>query len=98
VHTPPESAPMIDRLLVSLLQTSRRWGEDDLARIRRWFTMSEPGQQLTRYLSDEAGLLAMAANRLNLSGDEELREMGRELGRSAERLWTLMGVPQGERR
>lgn len=39
----------------------------------------------------------MAANRLNLSGDEELRETGRELGNSADRLWTWMGVPQAER-
>ena len=88
---------MLDRLLVHAVNFPRLRGEDDFDRVRRWLTSTEPGVELVRYLRDEASLLAMAANRLNVSTDEELREIGRELGNAADRLWTLTGTPAGER-
>jgi hypothetical protein len=66
--------------------------------VRRWLATTASGSELVRYLEDGTGLLAMAANWLNLSADEDLREIGRELANSADRLWTLVGTPPSERR
>jgi hypothetical protein len=41
------------------------------------------------YLAGEGDLLEMAANRLNVSGDEDLRMIGAELASSADRLRAL---------
>jgi hypothetical protein len=90
--------PILHRLLAHALNFPGRRGEDDFDRVHRWLTTTQPGSELVGYLEGEAGLLAMAANRLNVSGDEELREIGRELGKSAERLWTLAGTPEPNRR
>jgi hypothetical protein len=90
-------APILDRLLVHAVSFPARRGEDDCDRVRRWLAATGPGSELVRYLSDEAGLLAMAASRLDLSGDEELREIGRELANGADRLWTLVGTPPSDR-
>jgi hypothetical protein len=92
-----DESPILARLLVHLRHFDRRPGEDERAAVHRWLGQSEPGRRLVAYLADEAGLLAMAANRLNLSGDDELREIGLELGRSAERIWTVLGTPRPER-
>ena len=46
------------------------------------------------YLVGEAGLIAAAADRLNLCEDVDLRTIGMELGRSAERLRALTFLGQ----
>jgi len=38
-----------------------------------------------------------AANRLNLTGDEDLREIALALGAAADRLWHLAGTPREAR-
>jgi hypothetical protein len=66
-------------------------GEDEIATATRLLEKTTEGRGLVGYLSEEAGLLALAAHRLNASGDEELRDMGRALGQAAERLRLLAG-------
>jgi len=94
----PRIAP--SPLLVRILQTavhelcdeSAELGADDIS---RWLRESRVGSDLTTYLRGEAELLTMAANRLHASGDEDLRQMARELARSADRL-KLLGDPGDE--
>lgn len=83
---------ILDRILLHLLNYPRRRGEDDIALIARWRREAATAHELLRYLGDEADLLTMAANRLNVSGDEELREMGHELALSGRRLRVLGGI------
>jgi len=78
-------------LLAMLLAAPGVRGEDVVERATRLLETTTAGKGLTGYLSEEAGLLALAADRLNLSGDEELREMGMALGQAAERLRLLAG-------
>lgn len=92
-----QEIPLLDRILFSLLHLRRRRGEDEWQRIRRWLEETDLGRRFHGYLSDEAGLLALAAQRLEKTGDEEWQEMGRELQKSAERLWILAGTPPAER-
>lgn len=94
---PRFSPPLIVRLLVHLLSFRRRLGEDDVALVERWLDRSEPGRGFAQYLADEAELLAMAANRLNLTGDDDLREIAPELGNAATRLRTLVGLAAADR-
>jgi hypothetical protein len=87
-----EDAPLLVQLLAHLSHFPRRRRESDAAWVTRWLTESELGSGLAGHLLGEAELLEMAANRLNLSGDEELREMGHELARMATRLQHLLGT------
>lgn len=87
------AAPILDRLLVHALSFPARRGEDGFDRVTRWRTETEGGRELVRYLRDEAELLEMAANRLNVSGDEELREIGAELANAGDRLRRLVDLP-----
>jgi hypothetical protein len=86
-----ERSPLLVRLLVDLLNFERRRHEDDVALVTRWLVECELGAGLADHLSAEAELLEMAANRLNICGDEELREIGREVGATSERLRRLVG-------
>jgi hypothetical protein len=79
-------------LLVHLLHYRQQHGENDMARVRLWLSISELGGRLVQHLADEAELLDMVANRLNISGDEELREIGDEVGKVAERLRSIVGA------
>lgn len=88
---------LLVRMLGDLLCEAPRRGEAPRDTAARWLRDSELGRRFTTYLSDEAGLLAMAANRLNISGDEDLREIARELGAAADRLWHLAGTPAARR-
>lgn len=97
----PASPPLLpdsvfERLLTHLHAFRPRGVRDHQDLVRAWLVASEPGSELRRYVADEASLLVAAADRLNVSGDEELREMGRELGRAAARLRKLAGVPADE--
>lgn len=87
-----EDASLLVRILAHLPYFPRRRWEDDAAWVTRWLTESELGGGLANHLLEEAELLDMAANRLSLSGDEDLREMGHELGNMAGRMRTLLGV------
>ncbi len=84
---------ILERLLTHLHAFRPRGVHDHQDIVRAWLTDSEPGRELRRYCADEASLLDAAADRLNLTGDEDLREMGRELGNGADRLRRLGGVP-----
>jgi 2-hydroxychromene-2-carboxylate isomerase len=84
---------LLARMLGDLLCEAPRPGETPRATAARWLRESEPGRRFTRYLADEARLLAMAANRLNLTGDDDLREIASALGAAARRLWHLAGTP-----
>lgn len=88
---------MIVRMLLGLGGFPPRRGEPEAERVHRWLGESNAGRRFIAYLTGEAELLAMTANRLNLSGDEELRDMAREIGRTSDRLWTLVGVRDSER-
>ena len=87
-----EVPPLIVRLLTDLIRTPRKRGESDPELVRRWLAQTELGSGFANHLADEADLLEMAANRLNISGDDELREISAELGNIAGRLRTLVGV------
>jgi len=92
---------MSHSILVHLLACLRAHppdrGENPSEAAERWIQSTPEGEELVAYLKNEAGLVAMAANRLHLMGDEELREIAVALGSSAERLWDLVGTPQSER-
>jgi hypothetical protein len=88
----PEREPLLVRILAEAMVHGREQLGDPIADANRWLQETETGQRLRGYLVDEAELLWMAANRLNAAGDRDLREMGRELGRSAVRLWNLGGT------
>lgn len=99
--TAPASPPLIsdsvlERLLTHLHAFRPRGVKDHQDIVRAWLRSSEPGAELRRYMADEASLLDAAANRLNVSGDDELRDMGRELGDAGDRLRKLAGVPREE--
>lgn len=84
--------PLLAQLLADLLgQPPPAPGEDGESVARRWLSASETGMRLTEYLMQEAGLLAVASSRLQVTGDQELTEIGRELRRSAQRLSRLAG-------
>jgi hypothetical protein len=87
---------LLVRLLADLAATQPKRGEDPFARVERWLQDSDCGTQLVGYLAGEAGLLAMAANRLHASGDADLAEIARELGLASERLRRLAGVEADE--
>ncbi|HEY8483726.1 MAG TPA: hypothetical protein VIL13_03880 [Longimicrobiales bacterium] len=89
----PCETPLLVRMLGDLLCEAPRLGETPREAAARWLRESEVGRRFTAYLADEARLLAMAANRLNLTGDEDLREIAVALGAAAERLWHLAGTP-----
>ena len=82
---------LVKRLAV-LRDAPARSGEDPFETADRLLEATQEGEELLTYLRGEAGLLAMAANRLNISGDEELREIGTALGDASERLWKLVGA------
>lgn len=84
-------------MLGELLRERPRRGELPWQTAARWLHTSYLGRRFTGYLADEARLLAMAANRLNLTGDDELREIASALGAAADRLWHLAGTPPGAR-
>ena len=88
---------VLERLLTSLHAFRPRGVRDHQDIVRAWLRSSEPGAELRRYVADEASLLDAAADRLNVSGDDELQEMGRELGNAANRLRKLAGVPREDR-
>lgn len=69
-----EDASLLVRILAHLPYFPRRCGEGDAAWVTRWLTESGLGGGLAHHLLEEAELLDMAANRLNLSGDEDLRD------------------------
>lgn len=85
---------VLERLLTDLHAFRPHGVRDHQDIVRAWLRSSEPGIELRRWVADEASLLDAAANRLNLSGDDELREIGQELGHAAERLRKLAGVPR----
>jgi hypothetical protein len=58
-----DASPILVRALFHLRHARRRPGEDELEVVERWIAKSEPGRRLVGYLTDEAGLLAMAAGR-----------------------------------
>lgn len=82
---------MLPRILMSLIAFPRQRKEDVTVWIHRWLRESKVGQQWRSYLEGEAELVDMAANRLNISGDDELREMGLELAKVSGRLRALAG-------
>lgn len=84
---------ILERLLTHLHAFGPRDVHDHQAIVRAWLTSSQPGTELRRYCADEAGLLDAAADRLHASGDPDLGAMAAELGRAADRLRTLVGVP-----
>jgi len=89
-------SPLLVRILHTAVDELRDEGADLGADdISRWLRESRVGNDLTTYLRGEAELLTMAANRLHASGDEELRHMARELGKSADRL-ALLGDSDGQ--
>lgn len=88
----PASGSLLNRILTSLVAFPRRRNEHPTNWIDRWLHGSEVGQQWRSYLVDESELVGMAANRLNISGDDELREIGLELARVSHRLRALAGV------
>jgi hypothetical protein len=83
--------PLLVRIMVDLLHHPQIRGESSHALVRRWLVESEVGRRFDTYLADEAEILLMAANRLNISGDEDLREISVELARIAKRLEVLRG-------
>lgn len=85
---------VLERLLTHLHAFRPRGVQDHQDIVHAWMTSTEPGLELRRYCADEAGLLDAAADRLNVAGDVDLREMARELGNAAERLRKLAGVPR----
>lgn len=88
---------ILERLLTHLHGFRPRGVQDHQDIVRAWLTATEPGAELRRYCADEASLLDAAANRLNVSGDNELREIAQELGHAADRLRKLAGVPREDR-
>lgn len=84
---------ILERLLIHLHAFRPDGLNDHRDIVRAWLESTRPGTELRRYCADEAGLLDAAADRLNNAGDEELQEMGQELGRAADRLRRLVGVP-----
>jgi hypothetical protein len=84
---------LLERLLSEIRAFPARPGEEDATTVRRWLLTTETGRALNDYIAEEAGTLAAAADRLNLSGDPELREISGEVGRAANRLSALAGVP-----
>jgi hypothetical protein len=87
---------VLEPLLTHLHAFRPRDVQDHQDIVRAWMTSTEPGLELRRYCAGEAGLLDAAADRLNLSGDVDLREMARELSNAAERLRKLAGVSREE--
>jgi hypothetical protein len=101
--SPPVAVPLplvedsvLERLLTHLHAFRPRDVQDHQDIVRAWMTSTEPGLELRRYCADEAGLLDAAVDRLNLSGDVDLREMAKELGNAAGRLRKLAGVSKSE--
>lgn len=88
---------LLVRILGHLLTEEPRPGETPQETAARWLRESETGSQFAGYLAEEAGLLAMAAERLELTGDEDLREYARGLRAAADRLWHLTGTPPDDR-
>jgi hypothetical protein len=84
---------LLERLLSEIRAFPAPRGEDPATTVRRWLLTSETGRALNDYIAEEAGLLAAAADRLNLSGDPDLREISLDVGRAANRLSALAGVP-----
>jgi hypothetical protein len=93
----PEREPLLVRILAEAIVYGREQRGDPIAVVERWLRESDTGRRFRGYVVDEAGLLWMAANRLNATRDEDLRSMGRELSNSAVRLWNLGGAPPEER-
>lgn len=89
--------PLIIRILGDLLSEAPRRGEGPRETATRWLHETEAGCGLLDYLEQEAELLAMAANRLNILDDGEVRRIAREVGRAAGRLWQLVGTPAEKR-
>jgi hypothetical protein len=89
-----ERDSILERLFTHLHAFGPRSVQNHQDIVRAWLTSTEPGSELRRYCADGASLLPAAADRLNASGDDELREMGLELGKAAERLRKLVGVPR----
>lgn len=84
-----DGSPLLVRVLGVFHHQARRPWESEFELARRWLTQSELGCRFVEHLQSEAVLLEMAANRLNVSGDEELREIGRELVGMADRMRTI---------
>jgi hypothetical protein len=85
---------ILERLLTHLHAFRPRHLVDHRDIVRAWLAGTEQGRELRQYLAGEAGLLDAATERLNVSGDEELREIGGEIGRGADRLRQLAGSPR----
>jgi uncharacterized protein YeaO (DUF488 family) len=96
VPVPLVGDSVLERLLTHLHAFRPRGVQDHQDIVRAWMTSTEPGLELRRYCADEASLLDAAADRLNLSGDVDLRDMARELANAAERLRKLAGVRQDD--
>jgi hypothetical protein len=83
------SAPLLVRILYTAAHELGGRRGPDPSDVRDWLRQSRVGQELVTYVAGEGDLLEMAANRLNVSGDEDLRMIGAELAKSAERLRAL---------
>jgi hypothetical protein len=84
---------LLEQLLSQIRAFPSRPGEDDMGTIRRWLLTTETGIALNDYISEEAGVLHSAAERLSVLGDPVLREVAEEIGDAANRLSALAGVP-----
>lgn len=87
---PDRDTPILTQLLahVNVFPALRR--ESPLETAQRWLDETESGGELCSYLRDEAGMLDSAADHLNATGNEALREIARELGNAASRLRRLV--------
>lgn len=86
---------ILERLLTHLHAWRPRDVDDHRDIVRGWLTATEPGEELRQYLADEAAMMETAASWLRAADDEDLRDVGRALGESAQRLRRLAGIPEG---
>jgi hypothetical protein len=84
---------ILEQLLSQIRAFPARPGEDDMSAIRRWLLTTQTGMALNDYISEEAGVLHAAAERLSQTGDPVAREVAEEVGDAANRLSALAGVP-----
>ena len=92
VAPPLVPGSVFERLLTHLHAFRPSGVRDHQDIVRAWLRDTEPGAELRRYCADEASLLDAAADRLNVAGEVDLREIGMELGSAADRLRKLAGV------
>jgi hypothetical protein len=84
---------LLEQLLSQIRAFRANPGEDDMSVVRRWLLTTETGMALNDYIAEEAGILGAAADRMLLSQDDDIRELGREVAEAADRLSALAGVP-----